>query len=98
MIRELLEQAGRQGELLPGTDVAEVAATIVGAFTGLQVMSQIYSNREDLPARVSALWRLVLPGLASPGIIPRLRTSAVPEGGTGLIENSVPAGGEFAGT
>ncbi|MET8691600.1 ScbR family autoregulator-binding transcription factor [Streptomyces bauhiniae] len=98
VIRELLEQAGRQGELLPGTDVAEVAATVVGSFTGLQVMSQVYSNRKDLPARISALWRLVLPGLASPGIIPRLRTSAAPEDGTGLIEHSVPAGGEFART
>ncbi|MET9799699.1 ScbR family autoregulator-binding transcription factor [Streptomyces sp. NPDC006368] len=79
VIEELLLQADRQGELLPGTDLPEVASTLVGSFTGLQVMSQAYSNRRDLPARVSALWRLILPGLAAPGMLPRLRTTALPE-------------------
>ncbi|MFE9904752.1 ScbR family autoregulator-binding transcription factor [Streptomyces achromogenes] len=77
-IEDLLRRAGQQGELLPGTNLPEVAQTIVGSFTGLQVMSQIYSDRQDLPERVSALWRLILPGLASPGILPRLRTTAPP--------------------
>ncbi|WP_406450732.1 hypothetical protein OH768_05860 [Streptomyces sp. NBC_01622] len=79
MIEELLRQAEKQGELLPGTDMTEVASTLVGAFTGLQVMSQAYTNRQDLPARISALWRLQLPGLAAPGMLPRLRTSGLPE-------------------
>ncbi|MFE6172426.1 ScbR family autoregulator-binding transcription factor [Streptomyces sp. NPDC056464] len=79
VVEDLLCQAEKQGELLPGADLPEVAATVVGAFTGLQVMSQAYSNRRDLPARISALWRLVLPGLAAPGMLPRLRTSPVPE-------------------
>ena len=78
VIEDLLRKADGQGELLPGTDPAEVAATIVGAFTGLQVMSQAYSNRQDLPARISALWRLLLPGLATPGMLTRLRTTALP--------------------
>lgn len=78
-IEDLLRQAGQQGELLPGADFQEVSETIVGSFTGLQVMSQVYSDRRDLPARTSALWRLVLPGLASPGILLRLRTTALPE-------------------
>ncbi|MFJ9739684.1 ScbR family autoregulator-binding transcription factor [Streptomyces sp. NPDC101166] len=78
VIEDLLRQAEKQGELLPGADLAEVASTVVGAFTGLQVMSQAYSNRRDLPARIAALWRLVLPGLAAPGMLPRLRTSALP--------------------
>ncbi|MET9548378.1 MULTISPECIES: ScbR family autoregulator-binding transcription factor [unclassified Streptomyces] len=78
-VSDLLRQAGQQGELLPGTDFQEVAETIVGSFTGLQVMSQVYSDRRDLLARTSALWRLVLPGLAAPGILLRLRTTAPPE-------------------
>lgn len=77
VVEDLLCQADKQGELLPGTDVAEVAATVVGAFTGLQVMSQAFTDRQDLPERISALWRLLLPGLAAPGMLPRLRT-AVP--------------------
>ncbi|WP_330460245.1 TetR/AcrR family transcriptional regulator [Streptomyces sp. NBC_00820] len=79
VVEDSLKQAEKQGELLPGMDLREVAATVVGAFTGLQVMSQAYSNRRDLPARVSALWRLILPGLAAPGMLPRLRTTALPE-------------------
>ncbi|WP_018546903.1 ScbR family autoregulator-binding transcription factor [Streptomyces sp. LaPpAH-108] len=79
VVEELLREAEKQGELLPGTDLSEVASTVVGAFTGLQVMSQAYSDRQDLPGRISALWRLVLPGLASPGMLPRLRTSRPPE-------------------
>ncbi|MFJ8631667.1 ScbR family autoregulator-binding transcription factor [Streptomyces sp. NPDC093568] len=79
VVEDLLRQAEKQGELLPGADLSEVAATVVGAFTGLQVMSQAYSNRRDLPDRITALWRLVLPGLAAPGMLPRLRTSPLPE-------------------
>ncbi|MEV6803916.1 ScbR family autoregulator-binding transcription factor [Streptomyces sp. NPDC051132] len=79
LVEDLLCQAEKQGELLPGADLSEVAATIVGAFTGLQVMSEAYSSRRDLPARISALWRLLLPGLAAPGMLPRLRTSLPPE-------------------
>ncbi|MEU7670142.1 ScbR family autoregulator-binding transcription factor, partial [Streptomyces huasconensis] len=77
VIEDLLKQAGEQGELLPGTDPLEVASTIVGSFTGLQVMSQAYSNRQDLLDRISALWRLLLPGLVTPGLLPRLCTTAV---------------------
>ncbi|MGW6544596.1 ScbR family autoregulator-binding transcription factor [Streptomyces massasporeus] len=79
VVEDLLRQAEKQGEMLPGADLSEIAATVVGAFTGLQVMSQAYSNRRDLPDRVTALWRLVLPGLAAPGMLPRLRTSPLPE-------------------
>ncbi|MFJ8363105.1 hypothetical protein [Streptomyces sp. NPDC093984] len=79
VMKDLLGQAEKQGELLPGMDLEEVASTVVGAFTGLQVMSQAYSNRRDLPARISALWRLLLPGLAAPGMLPRLRTLPLPE-------------------
>ncbi|MEV6121877.1 ScbR family autoregulator-binding transcription factor [Streptomyces sp. SID8352] len=79
-MEDLLRRAERRGELLPGTDVAEVAATIVSAFTGLQVVSQAYSDRRDLPLRISAMWRLVLPGLATPGLLPRLDASPSGEG------------------
>lgn len=79
-VEKLLRQADLQGELLPGTDTPTVAATIVGAFTGLQVMSQAYTGRQDLPERISALWCLVLPGLAAPGMLPRLRTTSRPGG------------------
>ncbi|MFC8346976.1 ScbR family autoregulator-binding transcription factor [Streptomyces sp. NPDC057280] len=77
-ILELLEQAGKQGEILPGLDLNEVSAVIVGAFTGMQVMSQVYTDREDLPERLTAMWRLLLPGLVAPGMIGHLRVTPPP--------------------
>ncbi|MFI2778808.1 ScbR family autoregulator-binding transcription factor [Streptomyces sp. ALB3] len=75
---ELLEQAEERGEILPGVDVREAASTIVGAFTGLQIISQVYSNREDLIERTGVFWRFMLPGLAIPGLIGRLRITSPP--------------------
>lgn len=71
----VLQEAEKRGEVLPGVDVREVTSTVVGAFTGLQLMSQAYTNREDLPERVGSLWRLLLPGIATPGLIGHLRTT-----------------------
>ncbi|MFJ8754752.1 ScbR family autoregulator-binding transcription factor [Streptomyces sp. NPDC102441] len=78
-ILELLKQAQQQGEILPGVDLAEATSVIVGAFTGMQVMSQMYTDRRDLPERISTLWRFLLPGLANPGMISHLRITAPPE-------------------
>ncbi|MEU6220982.1 ScbR family autoregulator-binding transcription factor [Streptomyces sp. NPDC047022] len=77
-ILKLLQEAEKRDEILPGVDVREATATIVGSFTGLQIMSQVYTNREDLPERVSVFWKFFLPGLATPGLISRLRTTLPP--------------------
>ncbi|MHC0432264.1 ScbR family autoregulator-binding transcription factor [Streptomyces sp. O3] len=74
-ILAVLLEAEKRDEILPGVDVHEVASTIVGSFTGLQIMSQAHSNREDLPERVGVFWRFLLPGVATPGLISRLRTT-----------------------
>jgi AcrR family transcriptional regulator len=68
-----LELAAQKGELLPGVDTLEATEFIVGAFTGVQLVSHVYSERRDLLERVSAMWRLLLPGLAVPGLLVRLR-------------------------
>jgi AcrR family transcriptional regulator len=77
-ILQLLRKAEEQGEILPGVDVREASSTIVGSFTGLQIMSQAYTGRDDLPERVTAFWRFLLPGLAIPGLISRLRVTPPP--------------------
>ncbi|MEV6204940.1 ScbR family autoregulator-binding transcription factor [Streptomyces sp. NPDC051771] len=78
VIRSLLRQAMDQGEMLPGLDIDEATLFIVGAYTGVQTMDQAYSDRADLIDRISSMWRFVLPGLATPGLISRLRTTAPP--------------------
>ncbi|MGW6685967.1 ScbR family autoregulator-binding transcription factor [Streptomyces sp. NPDC054961] len=78
-IAGLLAEAEAQGEILPGTDLDELTKFIVGAFTGVQLMSQVYTGREDLLGRVSSMWRLLLPGFATPAMINRLRTTPAEE-------------------
>lgn len=74
-IRGLLQKAEQRGEMLPGVDLDEVTQFVVGAFTGVQLMSQVYCGRRDLLERVSTMWRLLLPGIATPGMLARLRTA-----------------------
>lgn len=65
----LLTQARAQGELLPHVVPAETADLIVGAFAGLQSMSQAISDYQDLPARVSVLLRHLLPSVVLPSVL-----------------------------
>ncbi|NYI04073.1 ScbR family autoregulator-binding transcription factor [Allostreptomyces psammosilenae] len=74
VIGSLLRGAQERGELLPGVRPQEVTEFIVGAFTGIQLLSQVYDNRRDLLHRVSAMWRFLLPGIAVPGLVPHLDT------------------------
>lgn len=74
----LLYEAERRGELLPGLNPAEATQFVVAAFTGLQLVSNVYSERRDLIDRVSAMWRFLLPGIGVPGLLARLRTLPPP--------------------
>ncbi|MET9149824.1 ScbR family autoregulator-binding transcription factor [Streptomyces griseoflavus] len=73
-VGDLLRQARNRGELLPHTDTDEIAVLVVGSFTGIQLLSQLSTGRADLLYRVCVLWRAVLPGIAAPGLLLRLRT------------------------
>ncbi len=61
-----LVEAHRKGELLPHVNGGELAEMLVGAYTGIQLMSQITSGRKDLPRRITSIWRYLLPGIATP--------------------------------
>ncbi|MER5201378.1 MULTISPECIES: ScbR family autoregulator-binding transcription factor [unclassified Streptomyces] len=65
----LLQQAQAQGELMPHIVPAETADVLVGAFAGVQAMSQAMSNYQDLPHRVTALLRHVLPSVVVPSVL-----------------------------
>ncbi len=53
------------GELREGVDPDRVARFVVGACTGMQVYSQLATQRADLIQRVCDMWALLLPGIAS---------------------------------
>ncbi|MFF7457696.1 ScbR family autoregulator-binding transcription factor [Kitasatospora sp. NPDC008115] len=73
--RELLEQAREAGELHPGVRPATAAGVITGAVTGIQLSSQVLTDRRDLLQRMADLWALLLPGLVEPGTLSRLNTA-----------------------
>lgn len=68
-IVEILERAKERGELLPHVDLVGVGKLMVGAFTGVQVLSNIMTGRQDLPERVSDLYRHLLPSITVPAIL-----------------------------
>lgn len=66
----LLEQARKQGELLPTVEPRQTVELLVGSFTGIQLMSRALTDREDLAERISVLWGHILPSIAVPGLLP----------------------------
>lgn len=89
---ELLQSARVRGELLPHVVPGETAAMLVGAFAGVQSMSQTLSCYEDLMPRVVILLRHVLPSLAISSVLASVELS--PERGAKVFAEAVaPTGG-----
>ncbi len=53
---------------------AAAAGVITGAVTGIQLSSQVLTDRKDLLRRMADLWTLLLPGLVEPRTLARLNT------------------------
>lgn len=85
--RALFEEAKLRGEILPHTDIAALAKLFVGAFTGVQVLSRIMTEREDLAERVTDLYRHLMPSVAVPGVLVLLDFS--PERGPKVYEAAI---------
>jgi AcrR family transcriptional regulator len=68
----LFEQAQAAGEILPHVDLVGAAKTFVGAFTGVQVLSNIMTGRQDMTERVADLYRFLMTAIAVPGVLVRL--------------------------
>ena len=73
--RQELERARAMGQILPHVQEAEFARLLVGAYTGTQIMSQISTNRADLPERIASMWQCLLPALAPAEVIAELDLS-----------------------
>ncbi|MFC4496489.1 ScbR family autoregulator-binding transcription factor [Streptomyces ovatisporus] len=90
-LTELLEAAREQGELLPHVKPAETARVIVGAFAGVQAMSQTLSDYEDLGERIAELLRHVLPNV----VISSVLASVALDGDRGTkVSAEIAAGAE----
>ncbi|MFG2903735.1 ScbR family autoregulator-binding transcription factor [Kitasatospora sp. NPDC048286] len=72
MVRELLARAQEAGELHPGIDLTAASGVVTGAVTGIQLSSQVLTDRQDLIQRLADLWTLLLPGLVQPHALARL--------------------------
>ncbi|MDB1090274.1 ScbR family autoregulator-binding transcription factor [Streptomyces sp. ACA25] len=60
-----LQVAHDRGDLRPDVPPTAVAQFIVGACTGVQLYSQLVTDRADLMDRTCQMWRLLLPGIAT---------------------------------
>jgi AcrR family transcriptional regulator len=94
-----LAAAKSRGELLPLVDVDETAELVVGAYSGVQLLSQLRCQRQDLEHRVAVLYNHLLPSIVVPAVLARLDVSTNrAERLLGLLEEElVPAWAE-AGT
>jgi len=64
--REGFNGAKAVGDLLAHVDPQTCAELMVGAFAGVQLLSQATCDRADLPRRLADLWATVLPGIVTP--------------------------------
>lgn len=72
---ELLTEGRARGELLPNVDPVAASRLLVGAWTGVQVVRESTAEPLDLVREISALFEMVLPNIAVPGVLSRLDTS-----------------------
>ncbi|MGW3008072.1 ScbR family autoregulator-binding transcription factor [Streptomyces sp. NPDC001219] len=71
-VESLLNDARSRGEILESVVVQETAELFVGAFAGLQMMSQALTNRADLSRRLTVFFEHTLPSVAVPAILAKL--------------------------
>lgn len=70
-ITALAKRAGAEGDLAEGVDAEALARFVVGAFTGVQTLSQVLHGRDDLYDRLSEMWTLLLPAVVAPHALER---------------------------
>jgi len=72
-VTALLNAARNADELQDHVDPAEAARTLVGCYSGVQLLALALAERDALHQQVSAMWALIMPGLARTDVLARLR-------------------------
>ncbi|MGW0558404.1 ScbR family autoregulator-binding transcription factor [Streptomyces sp. NPDC002926] len=70
--KHLFDEAKAAGELLAHVDTDSTAKLFVGGFTGIQLMSQIMTGREDMEERMSDLYRNLMTPITVPAVLLQL--------------------------
>ena len=92
-VRDCLAPAQGRGDVRPEVNVTDIAVYVVGAFAGVQIMSQVRMGREDLHHRVADMWTFLLPGIVPARRVPRFAPSGSPEvrSALGLVDEELEA-------
>ncbi|MEU3706996.1 ScbR family autoregulator-binding transcription factor [Streptomyces anulatus] len=77
-VTAVLESARTADELQDHVTPEEASRTLVGCYSGVQLLALALAERDALHQQVSAMWALTMPGLARPAVLTRLRLSAPP--------------------
>jgi AcrR family transcriptional regulator len=80
---ELTDRAVREGDFAPDVDAEAFARFIIPAYTGIQLVSDVFTGRDDLIRRIRQMWIFV-----TPAVIPAKRLPAARE----LLDSIIPAG------
>ncbi|WP_327391498.1 TetR/AcrR family transcriptional regulator (plasmid) [Streptomyces microflavus] len=73
-VAAILTSAREAGELQDhAANPDEAARTLVGCYSGVQLLALALTERDQLHAQVAAMWRMMMPGLARPEVLARLR-------------------------
>lgn len=65
ILQDLFTRARREGLLRPGLLPGPTARALVGSFFGIQHISEILTDRDDLEARLDEFWKIFLVGVAA---------------------------------
>ncbi len=82
----ILCEAKERGELLAHIDPRATARLAVGAWTGVQLLTEVIPDELDLPTEAAHLFDHLLPSIAVPGVLARLDTS--PDRGERLFKQA----------
>ncbi|MEJ3405237.1 ScbR family autoregulator-binding transcription factor [Rathayibacter sp. YIM 133350] len=73
-IAALLSAAVAEGDVRAEVDTDALARFVIPAFTGVQLVSAVLTGYDDLPERLREMWLLLLPGIAVPEQMERIRS------------------------
>lgn len=67
------------GQLREGVVPAQFARILVGAYSGVQLLSRISARHQDLVERITDLWTYFLPAVAEPPVSSALKIGRHPD-------------------